>query len=198
MNPTTNHLMFMHVCIHHYTKASLLQSGKWILIALKNETHSPTAPSKTWLLPIFFFFSKSPHFLLPKILYAPKSLPSSLNMPSLSLLQYFAHAVVCFIPSLPSPFPYTAPFLIFCLNLNAPLKFFPSSFQVKKNHILRESFFFFTILISAYNDFVSLLCLCHHTQSSIKARNIYLSHYYILNSKHHAWLVHNKSSISVF
>lgn len=149
MNPTTNHLMFMHVCIHHYTKASLLQSGKWILIALKNETHSPTAPSKTWLLPIFF--SKSHHFLLPKMLYAPKSLPSSLNMPSLSLLQYFAHAVFCFIPSLPSPSPYTAPFLIFCLNLNAPLKFFPSSFQLKKSHILRESVFFFL-----HNTYLSL------------------------------------------
>ena len=188
--------MFMHICIHHYTNASPLQSSKWILIALKNETHSPTAPSKTWLLPIFL----SPNLttllcpecsLLPSLHLVPEHAKPSLasvfctcsclfhSFTALSL------SICCFLPQ------------FLCLNLNAP----PISFIFpieKKSHSRSIIFFSFTILISAYNDFVSSLCLCHYTVRSVKARNIYLSHYYILNSKRHAWLVHNKSSISVF
>ena len=85
MNPITSHLMFMHICIHHYTNASPLQSSKWILIALKNETHSPTAPSKTWLLPIFL----SPN--LTTLLCPECSL-----LPSLHLVPWTCQAFPCF------------------------------------------------------------------------------------------------------
>ena len=157
MNPTTNHLMFMHICIHHHTKASLLQSSKWILIALKNETHSPTTPSKTWLLPNFFFFSsKSHHFPLPKML------------PSLYLVPWACQAFPCFrilhmqlsasFLHCPLPFHIQLPSSFFVSQLKCSSSFLHFPVE-KKSHSQR--IIFSPLLISAYNDFVSSLCLCH-------------------------------------
>lgn len=184
----------MHVCIHHYTKLlffKVVRNGFSLLLP-KNETHSPTTPSKTWLLPIFFpnlitFFC--PKCSMLKSLLVPWTCQA---FPCFSILHMlfsvsFLHTNLSLHIQLPSHI---------LSQLKCPLKFFPSSFQLKKSHILRESVFpsqYLSQLIMIL--FYFLMSLSSHSKF-IKAKiYIFLTTVYALNTVP-SW--YNKSSISVF
>lgn len=204
MNPTTTNLIlctFIFIitqrllsqlwlaCLNVLIGFSLLLKIRSIPLSLAYSSFSDPATA-------YFSNSKSYHFSS-----AQYTLFSQVSTQLLDHVKPFLSSVFCTCSCLFQSFTalsplYTAPFLICCISNEVISLIIP----LKKDTILRESFFFFTKLISVYNHFTCffVMSLPLHCEFHKVKKYVYHSHYHIPNPEHHFWLLHNKNSINIF